>query len=594
MNEETRKCQNCSTEFKIDSEDFAFYEKVSVPPPTWCPDCRLQRRLMFRNPQSLYKRACGLCGKDMITIYAPEKPHTVYCQPCRWSDKWNPAAYGKEYDFTRPFFSQLKELYEKMPLPALNTNYTTLLNSDYTNQTGNLKNCYLLFNSDYDENCAYGTEIESSKDCFDNLMIDGCEMTAQSVNCQKCYKAFYSVDCEGCHDIWFSKNLIGCTNCFGCANLRNKQYHIFNVGYSKDGYEQKLAEPGLGSWSGTKKSLRQARELFQKLPVKFMHGRQNTGVTGDYITHSKYVRNSYIATEAQNCRYCLWLIVKTTRDSWDYAEYGDNAELIYEAINCGDNVSRVKFSMFILSGSSNVEYSHMCVSSQNLFGCIGLRKQKNCILNKSYSEAEYKELREKIIAEMQAKPYEEQGKKYAYGEFFPISMSAFAYNESTAQQFFPLTAEECKNHGYSWRDTTERNYKITTQPDELPDNIRDATDAVLNEVIGCAHGGTCNDQCTTAFKLIPQELAFYRRMNLPLPRLCFNCRHYERLKERTPTKLWQRQCLCAGANSQSGIYKNAAAHFHGDTPCPNKFETSYAPERTDIVYCETCYNAEVI
>jgi hypothetical protein len=108
-------------------------------------------------------------------------------------------------------------------------------------------------------------------------------------------------------------------------------------------------------------------------------------------------------------------------------------------------------------------------------------------------------------------------------------------------------------------------------------------DSILQETIGCQHEGKCTHQCTTAFKIIGEELSFYRRMNLPLPRLCPNCRHYERLAQRNPLRLWHRGCMC-----------DKATHQHGTGHCSNEFETSYAPERKEIVYCEQCYNAEVV
>jgi len=54
----------------------------------------------------------------------------------------------------------------------------------------------------------------------------------------------------------------------------------------------------------------------------------------------------------------------------------------------------------------------------------------------------------------------------------------------------------------------------------LPDNIKDVPDDIVGKVIECQHQGKCNEQCTEAFRIIEPELAFYRRMNLPLPRLC--------------------------------------------------------------------------
>ncbi|MGC9603295.1 MAG: hypothetical protein ABSF47_02395, partial [Minisyncoccia bacterium] len=169
---------------------------------------------------------------------------------------------------------------------------------------------------------------------------------------------------------------------------------------------------------------------------------------------------------------------------------------------------------------------------------------------------------------------------------FPPELSPFAYNETIAQEYFPLTKGEAEKQGYRWKDPDTKEYQITLLPTKLPDHIKDTGDDILKETIGCAHAappaGGCTHQCTTAFRIIPEELSFYRRMNLPLPRLCPNCRHYERLAQRNPLKLWHRQCMC-----------DKATHTHKGH-CLNEFETSYSPERKEIVYCEQCYNAEVV
>src|SRR3989338_8766070 len=73
MEAETKKCQNCKKDFTLESEDFNFYKKMKVPPPTWCSECRLIRRLSFLNVRTLYKRLCDLCGKSVISMYPNEK-----------------------------------------------------------------------------------------------------------------------------------------------------------------------------------------------------------------------------------------------------------------------------------------------------------------------------------------------------------------------------------------------------------------------------------------------------------------------------------------------------------------------------------------
>ncbi|KKT92284.1 MAG: hypothetical protein UW92_C0003G0001, partial [Candidatus Jorgensenbacteria bacterium GW2011_GWA2_45_13] len=92
-------CQNCHRDFTIESEDFDFYKKIVVPAPTFCPMCRRERLLSWRNERSLFRRKCAATGKDIVSIFSPESPAVVYDRDYWWSDKWDPMDYGKEYDF---------------------------------------------------------------------------------------------------------------------------------------------------------------------------------------------------------------------------------------------------------------------------------------------------------------------------------------------------------------------------------------------------------------------------------------------------------------------------------------------------------------
>ena len=171
-------------------------------------------------------------------------------------------------------------------------------------------------------------------------------------------------------------------------------------------------------------------------------------------------------------------------------------------------------------------------------------------------------------------PYvDKKGNVYRYGEFFPIEFSPFGYNETTAQEYFTLTKEEALQNSYNWIDKEKRNYQIEITSEDIPESIDKVDDSIIGKIIGCEHKGVCNEQCTEAFKIIPDELQFYKRMNLPIPHLCPNCRHYQRLKQRNSLKLWHRKCMKEG--------------------CNNEFETSYSPDRPEIVYCERCYQNEV-
>ncbi len=580
---ETKNCQKCKKDFSIETEDFNFYEKMKVSAPTWCPDCRLQRRLTFRNERALYKRPCELCGVDTISMYDPDKGIINYCGECWWSDKWNPEDYAQEYDFSKPFFTQFEELIKKVPHQNVSVSYKTLTNSNFTNMNHYLKSCYYLFNSDYDERCSYGEEVEHSTECIDVTMAETTQIAYESVNCVKSYQIYYSVDCESSHDIWFSKNLAGCSNCFGCVNLRGQQYCIFNEKYSREDYLKKLEEFDLGSHNRVEEIKKQAMDFWLKFPHKYMHGVQNLDSTGDYVDHSKYVSNSYITTEAEHCKYCMWLIVKNNKDCYDYTQFGENTEKIYESAVCGKNIYNVIGGNRVLD-SRDVHYSIFAQNNcSDLFGCVGFLGKQYCILNKQYEKDEYFEMIEKIKQHMKDLPYvDKKGRTYSYGDFFPTEISTFDYNETSAQEFFPLVKEEALECGFSWKEPKEKNYKITIKPEDLPDNIKDVSDDITSQIIGCAHKGECREQCTTAFRIIESEFAFYKSQNLPLPRLCPNCRHYQRVLNRNPNKLYSRNCMCEQKN-----------HLHGEEKCDVSFETSYSPDRPEIVYCEKCYHQEV-
>ena len=200
---------------------------------------------------------------------------------------------------------------------------------------------------------------------------------------------------------------------------------------------------------------------------------------------------------------------------------------------------------------------------------------------------------QKIKEQMKNMPFiDNLGRTISYGEFFPCDMLPFAYNESIAQEYFPKTKEEIIVQGYRWKEPDTKNYVPTVLSSELPSSINLISDHILNEIIACAHGGRCNQQCTTAFKIIPNELQFYRANNIPPPQLCPNCRYYERLLKHQPFKLWRRTCMC-DPTLESYDGQSRINHLHGKEKCDIEFETSYAPDRLEIVYCEKCYQQEV-
>ncbi len=577
MNQEThstssgqeRQCQNCKQEFVIEPEDFEFYEKIKVPAPTFCPDCRFQRRIAFRNERKLFRNTNARTGEKILTIYPPESGIIVYTDEDFRSDVWNPMDYGVDYDFSKSFFAQFLELFKKVPRPARNYFVDTMINSDYSANCGYFKNCYLLFNSNNDEDCGYCNGITYSKNCYDDSNCEKVERCYESFWISNSHRLYFCSQCIQSFELWFCKDCAGCSNCFGCMNLRNKKYCIFNVQYIKEEYEEKIAGMKLNSWQGIEEARRVAHEFWKKNPNKYHQGIKNVNSTGAYVTNSKNVRYGYIVRESEDCKYVQYLQTPPpSKNCYDFTIWGSNNQFGYESTTSGNGTYNLKFSIECWPNMRDSEFCVFCRDSSNLFACVGLNKKEYCIFNKQYNKEEYYVLVEKIKKHMDEMPYiDKVGRVYKYGEFFPVEFSPFAYNQTLAYDHFMLSKEQALKCGYLWKDSTPQEYQITIKGEDLPDTIEEVKDNILEDIIGCT-------KCKKAFRIIKQELEFLRHEQIPLPRYCVDCRHFDRVAKRLPSKLFHRHCMKSG--------------------CTNEFETSYAPDRPEIVYCEACYNQEVV
>lgn len=576
-----RNCQHCTQPFTIDGNDLAFYQKIAVPPPTFCWRCRMQRRMSWRNERSLYKSRCAKTKKEIITIFAPDAGITVWDRDEWWKDDWNPLTYGDAYDWQKPFFQQFQELYRRVPHPAVFN--SKCQNSTYCNHVGELKDCYLVFASWEGEKLAYCAQEWGCRDSFDLLGVGNSELCIECVNSEKLYQCAFVQNSENCHHSLFLFECRGCSFCFGCTNLRNKTYCIFNEQYSEAEYFAKLKEMNLGSYQGIEAAWLQ----FQSLKLKSIHRYasifNSENCTGDNITYGKNCQNCFgIKKNTVDCKFCINGGEMT--DSYDGYGVGAHSSLQYEMVDSGVNGSRQKFGL-VVWGCTDVEYCYNCHNCKDCFGCTGLRGAQYCILNRQYSKKEYAVLVSKIIAHMNTMPFVgKKGRRYTYGEFFPMELSPFFYNETVAQEYFTLTKEEVTAAGLRWRDEEthdEQKQEAATEIIDSPPTVDSTPGDIVEKILRCAHQGTCNEQCTKLYKMLQEELALYKKMNIALPTLCPNCRHYQRLRQRPPFTLWHRQCLCEHRD-----------HGHAKK-CPTEFETPYAPARKEIIYCEECYQKEV-
>lgn len=537
-------CPQCKSQFEVADEERKLYDKFGFEPTGFCFECDQQNRLVYRNERKLYRRKCDFSGEDIISIYSPDKPYKVYKNDIWYGDGWEGLDYGRDFDFNRPFFEQMKELQLEVPRVAIIQ--VNCENSDYCNMCVGNKDSYLIFGGDFNDKALYGTlnmrNINSVDLDFSNDN-ELCYYLGDSIGCYGCWFTFDSKNCKNCY---FISDCSNCTDCILCTNLTSKSFCIMNKQYSKEEYFKKKEEVLNGSYNNQQMLWQKFLELLENRVVKHSHMLNCQNSSGDYLKNCKNCHNCYDVSGSEDMKNVIF--ASKAKDCFNCSLIGDGNEICYNAI--ATIGSKFIYNSYFVFDCSNIEYCEEIYNSQNCFGCIGLRHKQYCIFNKQYSKEEYKDLRGKIVEHMK--------KNGEWGQFFPKDFSCFGYNESTAHPYYPKTKEQVLAQGFKWKDDEQKDYKPQTF--QIPDNIKDVDDSVLQEVLICR-------DCNKNFKVIEQELRFYRQNNIPIPHKCSECRHTDRMNLRNPKKLYSRQCQ----------------------NCSKSVQTTYAPDRPEKVYCENCY-----
>lgn len=527
-------CKQCTKIFTIYSEDRIYYDKFQVPPPTLCPECRRRRRLAFRNERNLFARQSSKSGKDIIAIFRPESPYKVYSEKEWYADDWDAARYGRKYDLKRPFFEQFHELMLDVPRPNLN-NDAKSERVEYSNHAGG-KNCYMNFTTYKNEDCYYVTYTGEARDCVDVYDSGFSELCYETEAFMKGYNCVYMLDCENCRDSAFLLQCTGCKNCFLCSNLKHKEYWFDNKPLTRAAYEKKLKSIDLGSYQVFEEYRTKFEEMRRQTPLRHLMNDASEDVYGDRLIRCKNCFEVYGDYESENLRYCSqsgW-----RKDMMDVDFGGLLSQRMYESVG-GLNNYQVLFTIFARD-CRNVEYCDLCFNCQDCFGCVGLRHKKYHVFNRAYSSGDYERLVNKIKNQMLAQK--------EYGEFFPPEISPFPHEDSVAEWAYPRVPKK----------------KINRLPDSLPDHIRDATNDLIKKPIICAVSGR-------PFRVIKQELEFYRKMNLPLPRLHPDVRERRRYDLVTTFQLAKTKCQ----------------------KCGKQIDSRYPADTKLVVYCNECYQKSI-
>lgn len=319
------------------------------------------------------------------------------------------------------FLEQFAEIRLKNPRIALVN--IDAENSEYCSYCYKNKNSYLVYASDFNQDCLNCYFIYFCTDSTDCVFCNHCELCYACTDCDKCYGCHYSQDCRDCIDLEHSLDCLGCHGCFGCVGLRQKKYHIFNQRYSQEEYQQKLVE--LRKLPQDEIDQR-VKELELKTPRLYMHQLQNEICTGDYVYQSKNSWFNFDTKKMEDSHYMNNTL--DCKDCMDCSNIYHKNELSYECVagtylyNCNHCYSCFE--------SNNLEYCEQCFNCQDCFGCVFLKHKKYHILNQPYSKEEY----EKKVAEIK----EEMKTQGIYGKQLP---STYPYEDSLAAMYFPENPE---------------------------------------------------------------------------------------------------------------------------------------------------------
>lgn len=565
---ESKTCRICQGPFTVQDEDLEFYQKMSptfgdtvypISSPSLCPSCRDARRLMWRNELAFYKRQSDKSGQEIVSIYAPDSPYTVYAIDEWWQDDWDATQYAQEYDPSRRFFDQFKELFKKVPKRALyNTNTE---DSEYVNYATECKNSYMSSILSYKtENTYYSYWATACVNNSDIMRSEKAENSYFSYGLQDSYGCKYSVNLDNCRECYYSFNLSGCQNCIFSNNLRNKQYYVRNKQVTKEEYKQELNSLNLGSWESFKQHYAEYLKLKSSAIVPYSKQVNCENSTGDELSECKNARDCFLSLRLEDARY----------------SYGIKANHIYDSrvgssewvLESGNAMGTVLISCIGTMYSSFMYYCSDCFSCSECFGCVGLRNKQYHIFNKEYSREEYYQKVGEIAAAMTTAG--------EWGEFFPIELSPFAYNETIALKTYPKTKEEAAAFGARWQDNLpnpDYQGEVYEPHDDIAAYTADADERnrLLAGVLRC-------EQTGKPYKIIPQELAFYIETKTPIPRYHFGVRMDMLFENLNKPVLHHRQCMC----------EDAAHEQHTAGRCTNEFETVYA-DGTERVYCTDCY-----
>lgn len=555
--------------------------KYSFPLPEISPRARAIKRMLWRNERWLYKRKCDLTGGNVLSVYSNDYEWKVYNVSDYNSDKWDRVKYELEFNENENIKDTIGKFFNNVPKKATNLDSEIWMeNCDYCNFWMNSKNCYMCQSPLMAENCYYSYTPLESKNVVDWYLMTYSENCYESIWSPKCYKLFYSQALQESSDCYFSYYLKNCKYCIWCVDLDWKEYHIFNEKVSKEEYEEKLKEI-FSSYKNVEKFKKEFEKFKTKFPLKATFSILSENCFWSWFQHSRNLIECYDCIDLENSLYCS-LAWNWTSNIVDTYAVWLNSTHVYDSIWI--SWSHKSAFWFFSSVKDSYYFSDSRYVNNSLF-ISWLRNKEYCIFNKQYTKKEYNKLVPEIIKKME--------EEWFWGAFFPTEFSPFPYNDTIANYYYPIEKvvylDENKNVlkqeindenwegivyvlesdkfiseailDFGWEEKIKIKWRTKENEINIPEwieilksenlpEIFEVEDSILNKVIIC-------EQSKRPFRLIKQELEFYKKYNIPLPRLHPDVRFKNRLAKRAKFDLFLRDCSVCGKEVLSAWNKES-------------------------------------
>ncbi len=510
-------------------------EQHGIPYLDLAPEERLRALLAHRNDRRLYRRTCDETGEALISAYPVECGYRIVKSSIWWGDSWEALDYGFEPQIGESFFAQFAKLQRMVPREG-----TTVINAEnceYNSHVRESKNCYLCSLAFLSEGLLYCYWSVKSRDVLDGFYCSDCELCARCRYVTQCYQCVELYDSSNCSECYFSSELHGCTHCLCCTNLSNKKYQIRNQACSPEDFAREVSQVLNGERERYHHAVSELTQARAQAPRRAQHSLRCEDVIGDHLFNSKRAYHCFDLRDGEAC----------------YNNTNGGGFSVAHGYSVGFPISDHVFSSVTIRSSSEIFFcsncwnSHAlwycdgCVNCKECFGCAGLKHKQFCFFNRQYTPDAYRTLVSRWRLRML-----ELGE---WGLFFPIELSPYAYDESAAQDFFPLSPQEIRDRGWRVSPQKETAAHERMTPQKHTPGVR-----------------YCSS-CGQAFKVVPREQSLSAQLGVPENQECPDCRLTVRFAERAPYQLEERACA----------------------RCGEKVLTPLSAAAAPVLWCEPCF-----